>query len=117
MTLVAAAPLGQLKPSSSTRIGEGMWISLPEPFVVPLAESRATEPTDLRLKHPGDMPLEMFEGRWNERDAVTAVEPRAEHQRVASAASGGYSRSPLHRSSQISLTMNSWTSSTYAPSR
>ena len=44
VTLVAAAPLGHLKPNSSTLVGEGMWISLAQPLVVPLAGSEERFP-------------------------------------------------------------------------
>src|SRR5258706_566381 len=125
-----------------------MWISLAEPFVVPLArseegfpiyahlfvsrllesfllplvrqfaETRSPESTNLRANDPSDMQLEMLDRRRNERHATVAVEPRTEHQRVASALRGAYSRSVApQRSTQASLPMKSSISSTYAPSR
>src|SRR5205807_9481240 len=66
-----------------------------------LTESRTPEAIGLRLKHPRHVQLEMFERGGQQRDSVVAVDPGTKHQRVASAARGGYSRSVLHRSCQV----------------
>src|SRR3989442_9054900 len=82
-----------------------------------LAEPRSPESPDLGLGLPDGMQFEVLESRGDQRYAVPSFEPRAEHQRVASAASGGYSRSALQRSCQVALSIRSLISSTYAPSR
>src|SRR5439155_22044854 len=82
-----------------------------------LAEARPPESPYLRLNHPAEAKLEMVEGRRDKGYAVPSHALWAEHQRVASAASGSYSRSALQRSYQVSFSISRRTTSTYAPSR